>query len=140
MVPSIAGTNPQKEVVIEKCWKRAIFAIGACVSYLLVGPVLIVYNNKILNDLNFRYPIVLSSVGVISCAIVTHFLVDMGYCEVREDILKEFSGRKYWTHLAPVGACYCFSLGLGNASYLYLGVGFIQMLKVLFFIVGSMRG
>lgn len=119
----------------EECWKRMLIAVLACVTYLLVGPTLIVFNNIIMHQYGFSYPIILSSVGVISCAMVTHLLVKMGYCQVREEIMKEFSGKKYWTHLAPVGACYCFALGLGNASYIFLGVGLIQMLKVLFSLI-----
>ena len=38
--------------------------------------------------------------------------------------------RLYVTAILPIGMCFSMSLILSNVTYLYLSMGFIQMLKV----------
>lgn len=50
----------------------------------------------------------------------------------------------YISAIVPIGACYSVTLWLGNATYLYLSVSFIQMLKALMpvavFTMGCLMG
>lgn len=42
----------------------------------------------------------------------------------------EMTPRLYVTAILPIGMCFSMSLILSNVTYLYLSMGFIQMLKV----------
>jgi hypothetical protein len=42
----------------------------------------------------------------------------------------KMTGRVYLRAIVPIGATFSLSLMLGNLTYLYLSVSFIQMLKV----------
>ena len=54
-------------------------------------------------------------------------MVNAGY--VKLDKSRDISPRWYCTHILPIGAFAAISLALGNYTYLYLSVSFIQMLK-----------
>jgi hypothetical protein len=43
----------------------------------------------------------------------------------------DMSTETYVRAIVPIGACYAFTLWVGNAAYMYLSVSFIQMLKAL---------
>ena len=97
--------------------------------YLFCGPALILTNNKILRAHKFPYPMAISALGLVSTWAVSATLVG-GRCETleqREHITRQFFVR----NLLPVGATLATTYACGNAVYLYLPVGFIQMLKVL---------
>jgi hypothetical protein len=85
-------------------------------------------NKILLSEKGFPYPIVLSSLGVVSSAFLAHFLVDIvGVLTVSQSSCE--SVRPYWRTAFPVGAFYAAALAVGDATYLYIGVGLIQMLK-----------
>ena len=110
-----------------KCM-RAARAAAACTLYLLVGPALILVNKQILSGLNFAYPMALSGLGLLfsstTCTLLVHAC---GAVKLQQR--EVVTGSFYLWNLVPVGACMASTLAFGNAVYLYLPVGFIQMLK-----------
>jgi hypothetical protein len=109
---------------------RAFRAITLCSLYMVCGPALILLNQSIMKDHGFPYPLALSAVGLVSSAAVARFIVTMGWGEIREGSRRAVEGPAFWSKLAPVGASYACALGFGNSAYLYLDVGFVQMMKV----------
>lgn len=95
--------------------------------YLFCGPALILTNNKILRQYHFPYPMMLSGLGLIATSMVCFVLVCTGCVKLEhsELITRQF----FLRNLMPVGASLAMTFACGNAVYLYLPVGFIQMLK-----------
>lgn len=109
---------------------NSLRALFLCALYMISGPSLIVVNKQLMSDGNFPYPMCLSSLGVLSSALVARAVVGFGWGEIRATNASALSGRAaYLRRVVPVGLFYALTLGLGNACYLYLDVGFIQMLK-----------
>jgi hypothetical protein len=94
------------------------------------GPTLIVLNKNIMQTHGFPFPMALSALGLMGSTAVAFFTVAMGWGEVRKKNRDAVSGLQFWRKLVPIGAMYAITLGCGNASYLYLDVGFVQMFKV----------
>lgn len=77
---------------------------------------------------DFPYPLSLSALGVLTSAIFSRGAVAIGLAAVRPESVQ--FGDFGWAGVAlPVGACKAATLAAGNAVYLHLGLGFIQMLK-----------
>eukprot|EP00966_Prymnesium_polylepis_P082013 1900067-Prymnesium_polylepis.1 len=49
--------------------------ILACIAYALVGPALVMCNNHILKQLHFPYPLILSSIGLVTTAVVCSIIL-----------------------------------------------------------------
>jgi len=109
---------------------RAIRALTLCSLYMVCGPALIVINKSIMTKHGFPYPLALSALGLVSSAAVARFVVTMGWGEIRDSSRQAVEGSAFWSKLAPVGASYACALGFGNSAYLFLDVGFVQMMKV----------
>jgi hypothetical protein len=105
-------------------------ALTMCALYMVCGPMLIVINQNIMKEHGFPYPMALSALGLVSSSAVARVAVTMGWAEIRDSAREAVKGPEFWSKLAPVGASYAFTLGCGNAAYLYLDVGFLQMMKV----------
>jgi len=103
-----------------------------CFMYMVTGPMLIIQNNAIMKEHGFPYPLALSAIGLVSSAAVAHLVVAMGWGEINDLNRDAVAGKMFWEKLAPVGFMYALSLGFGNAAYIFLNVGFIQMMKVSF--------
>jgi len=101
--------------------------VGACVLYLAIGPSLILINRTILKERKFNYPMALSGLGLIFSSLVSSLLV--GCSCVRLEHRKMITPSFFLRNLVPIGASMAATLAAGNAVYLYLPVGFIQMLK-----------
>jgi hypothetical protein len=46
--------------------------IAVCSLYMAVGPALVLLNKHLLSDVGFRYPILLSSLGLCFAAVTAH--------------------------------------------------------------------
>jgi len=99
--------------------------------YMFVGPSLVLLNKHIMQDCHFDYPLTLVALGFISSAIVARVLAWCKPSLVRPEALAVLAGRGWFRIALPIGACSALSVAPGNAAYLYLGLGFIQMLKAL---------
>lgn len=99
-----------------------------CITvYMLIGPTLIIVNRLILKERGFNYPMALSGLGLLSSSVISSALV--GFSCVRLENRHLMTREFYLKNLVPIGAAMATTLAAGNAVYLYLPVGFIQMLK-----------
>lgn len=103
--------------------------LGTCLMFMIVGPALMMLNKDIMQSLGFHYPMSLSLMGLMSSAVGARLVVWLGFATVRSESLEVVSGSKWYGTALPVGACRALTLATGNAVYLHLGLGFIQMLK-----------
>lgn len=103
-------------------------AVAACSLYMVIGPSLILTNNYILNDLEFRFPMAVASLGLMTTSIFVHVLVSglkLAKIEHEQMVDRNF----YLFNIVPVGIALASTLACGNAVYMHLNVAFIQMLK-----------
>jgi len=112
---------------IVTAWR--VIPILACVMYLIVGPAAMVVNNDIMNSLHFPYPLTISALGVGSSALVARIAALLGLAQIRDQTAKFLCSSQWCRCILPLGASYAVTLATGNAVYLVLGIGFIQMLK-----------
>lgn len=77
----------------------------------------------------FAFPLTLSAVGTVTSTVFSRAVVWAGLAQVRPESMEVVAGTKWCSTALPVGACKAITLATGNAVYLHLGVGFIQMLK-----------
>jgi drug/metabolite transporter (DMT)-like permease len=105
----------------------SVTGIIVCTIFMFVGPSLIMVNQYILKYLHFPYPILLSALGVVASGLTARILVQMGYFKLQR--AEAVEGVLWYKRVLPVGFCSAATLAFGNLVYLYLDVGFIQMLK-----------
>jgi drug/metabolite transporter (DMT)-like permease len=121
---------------------ESIKGITALIAYTFMGPTIILINQFIMKSLLFPYPIFLSALGVLAAGLIAKALVIM---QVEKEPKSEgIEGWLWYTRVLPVGLSFAATLSLGNMVYLYLDIGFIQMLKsfapVLILVVGYLSG
>jgi hypothetical protein len=97
--------------------------------FMVVGPTLMIVNKHIMQGIGFRYPLSLSLLGLLTCTITSRVAVKLGFATVRPESLEHVSGNAWYRTALPIGFCKAMTLATGNAVYLHLGLGFIQMLK-----------
>ncbi|CAK0867473.1 unnamed protein product, partial [Prorocentrum cordatum] len=108
---------------------HAARVLSTVALFMMVGPALITLNKHIMQELHFPYPLTLSGLGVLTSAVVSRVCVALGLATARPESLAVVSGDKWLRTAMPIGASKACTLASGNAAYLYLGLGFIQMLK-----------
>lgn len=126
--PSFQAKSTSKSVKKRSFYMSSVVkATLCCVLYMLVGPLLILNNKFVLDDLMFPYPVFLSSLGVISTALFSRTVVMLGFVplEHKSTVNTQF----YLKNIFPVGFSLALTLSFGNTVYLYLSVSSIQMLK-----------
>jgi len=98
---------------------------------MATGPALIIVNRTIMKDIGFQYPILLSALGQGLTGLFSRILIDvLGVVTIDAQTRELASDWKFvFSAFAPVGACQALALACGNAVYMYLNMGFIQMLK-----------
>lgn len=106
---------------------HALKVLVYCALYLMIGPTLILVNNHVLRKLHFNYPMALSGLGLLFSSAVSLILVTSGAVQLEH--AQEVTRGFYLRNLVPVGLMSATTLAAGNAVYLHLPVGFIQMLK-----------
>ena len=97
----------------------------ACGFYLAIGPSLILINRTILKERGFNYPMMLSGLGLLFSTAVSSTLVCCSCLKLEHRELVTLSF--FMRNLVPVGAAMAATLAAGNAVYLFLPVGFIQV-------------
>ena len=130
LVASSDGAQAEAETrAADESGKRwsCLAAVFYCGLYLFIGPTLIVVNRRILKELHFSYPMTLSGLGLLFTSVVCMSVVGLGWVKLehRERVTLPFA----CYNLMPVGAAMACTLSFGNAVYLHLPVGYIQMLK-----------
>jgi len=109
--------------------KTVLAPIVACAAFMVVGPSLMLLNKHIMEDHAFPYPLSLSGLGLVASGILARLLVGTGCVRPRPETLAAVEGENYWRVVFPIGGARAITLATGNAVYLFLSLGFIQMLK-----------
>jgi len=89
------------------------------------GPCLIMLNKKLLKEKHFKFPMILSGIGLFSSTVVTQLLRMSGWLILEQPVTR----RLYIKCIFPIGLFMALTLNFGNRLYLYLSVSLIQMLK-----------
>lgn len=104
-----------------------LYTVALVSFFMAVGPALMVLNKEILDVVPFRYPILVSCMGLVASGLFTHLLKALGYLQLEYAATVDF---RFWcTRCLPVGICHAATLALGNAQYLLMGMAAIQFLK-----------
>ena len=96
-------------------------------AYMFIGPGLILLNKYILSSLDFPYPMFLSGLGVLVSGLAAQLVVRLGFVSLQRK--EQVEGVLWYKRVLPVGLAHAGTLAFGNIVYLFLNVGFIQMLK-----------
>ncbi|OAA67259.1 DUF250 domain protein membrane protein [Niveomyces insectorum RCEF 264] len=108
--------------------KSSIPAAAYVIAWISLSSSVILFNKWILDTLNFRYPVILTTYHLIFATIMTQFLARYtSLIDGRKNV--KMTGRVYLRAIVPIGVFFSLSLICGNLTYLYLSVAFIQMLK-----------
>lgn len=94
--------------------------------WIATSACVIVYNKYILDSLAFPFPTTLALLHMALSAVLAHAAVGLGMVEK-----PEMPWSTYWNAVLPIGVLYSIILSLSNATYIFLSVSFIQMLKAL---------
>ncbi|KAJ0427023.1 triose-phosphate transporter family-domain-containing protein [Aspergillus carlsbadensis] len=88
----------------------------------------ILFNKWILEYTPFKYPILLTTWHLLFATLATQLLAHTTpLLSARKSL--PMNARIYMARIAPIGLLYSASLVCSNVAYVYLNVGFIQMLK-----------
>ncbi|KAK8854919.1 hypothetical protein IAR55_003658 [Kwoniella newhampshirensis] len=117
--PRASGNQPKKivipAIVIIPIWMACSISV-------------ILYNNYVLNTLNFPFPVFLTTWHLLFSACATRVLQrTTTLVDGAKDI--EMTRDRWVRSILPIGALFSGSLILSNYAYLSLSVSFIQMLK-----------
>ncbi|KAL4806183.1 triose-phosphate transporter family-domain-containing protein [Aspergillus unguis] len=86
----------------------------------------ILFNKWILESTPFHYPILLTTWHLIFATLATQLLARTSFISTSA---VSMTPSLYISRIAPIGVLYSASLVCSNTSYMFLNVGFIQMLK-----------
>jgi len=118
------ASQPKMVVRHENTLSKA-YTVFVCLLFTIVGPVLILTNKYLMSRGNFPYPILLTCCGQISSMIITFILVRI--CKVVP--LTPMPWSFYVRNVTTVSFAAGGAMALGNSTYLYLTVAFIEILK-----------
>jgi drug/metabolite transporter (DMT)-like permease len=116
----------------RECLERVqhnAWALAVCTLFLVVGPSLMLVNKNVMDKqgVDFPYPFLVSSMGLVFTSFVTHALHLAGMLELPHAHL--VTQGFFLRAVLPVGACHAATLAFGNAQYLFMGMALIQFLK-----------
>ncbi|KAB5585826.1 triose-phosphate transporter family-domain-containing protein [Coniochaeta sp. 2T2.1] len=124
--PILPTVNPEVEKVQPP--KAAIPSFVYVIVWISLSSSVILFNKWILDTLNFRYPVILTTYHLSFATIMTQILARYTTLLDGRKTVK-MTGRVYLRAIVPIGFFFSLSLICGNLTYLYLSVAFIQMLK-----------
>jgi len=110
-------------------WGRCCLTVVACLSYLAVSSVLIVLNRNIMRKNDFPHPMFLSCMGLVGTGLLSAVSVHSGLTPLQPQHQEVLSGPVWFSRIVPVAVCKAATLAFSNGAYLFLNVGFIQMMK-----------
>lgn len=121
-------------------FRQTLVAYGLCAIWIGLSSGVILFNKWILAYMPFPYPVALTLMHQVFCALAAVIMVK-GMKMTEPPAL---TVETYFRTIVPIGGTFAGTLWLGNAAYMYLSVSFIQMLKasmpVAVFLVGSTMG
>ncbi|KAL4778056.1 triose-phosphate transporter family-domain-containing protein [Aspergillus varians] len=108
--------------------KRPWSIVLCTLNWILWSNLTILFNKWILESTSFRYPILLTTWHLLFATLATQLLArTTTLLGTRASI--SMTPKLYMAKIAPIGILYSGSLVCSNTAYMYLNVGFIQMLK-----------
>jgi drug/metabolite transporter (DMT)-like permease len=125
--PVLPTVNPQAEKS-QSSLSIGIHPAFYVVVWICCSSSVILFNKWLLDTLNFRYPVILTTWHQLFATIMTQILArTTNHLDSRHNV--KMTGRVYLRAVVPIGIFFSLSLICGNLTYLYLSVAFIQMLK-----------
>lgn len=97
-------------------------------AWIFFSNMTIIFNKWLLDNANFRYPIILTTWHLVFATVATQILARTTKLLDSRHALP-ISRRFFLRTILPIGIFYSGSLVFSNVVYLYLSVAFIQMLK-----------
>ncbi|TRX97352.1 hypothetical protein FHL15_001630 [Xylaria flabelliformis] len=98
------------------------------VTWISLSSSVILFNKWILDSLDFRYPVILTTYHLSFATVATQLMARYtSLLDGRKSV--KMTGRVYLRAIVPIGVFFSLSLICGNLTYLYLSVAFIQMIK-----------
>lgn len=124
--PTLPTINP--DAVKPEPPKSTVHPALYVALWISLSSSVILFNKWILDTLEFRYPVILTTYHMTFATIATQLLARYTtWLDGRKTV--KMTGRVYLRAIVPIGLFFSLSLILGNLTYLYLSVAFIQMLK-----------
>ncbi|PHH60808.1 hypothetical protein CDD81_1159 [Ophiocordyceps australis] len=124
--PTLPTVNPQADK--PQASKASIHPALYVLTWIGFSSSVILFNKWLLDTLNFRYPVILTTYHLTFATIVTQIMARWTTLLDGRKTVK-MTGRVYLRAVVPIGIFFSLSLICGNLTYLYLSVAFIQMLK-----------
>ncbi|PNY24643.1 sugar phosphate/phosphate translocator [Tolypocladium capitatum] len=124
--PVLPTVNPQVEKAQPA--KAALHPVFYVVTWIGFSSSVILFNKWLLDTMNFRYPVILTTYHLTFATVVTQVMARWTTLLDGRKTVK-MTGRVYLRAVVPIGIFFSLSLICGNLTYLYLSVAFIQMLK-----------
>ncbi|KAK0389762.1 hypothetical protein NLU13_3335 [Sarocladium strictum] len=108
--------------------KRGLPPAVYVIIWISCSSSVILFNKWLLDTLNFRFPVILTTYHLTFATVVTQFMARFTtLLDGRKKV--KMTSRVYMRAVVPIGIFFSLSLICGNVTYLYLSVAFIQMLK-----------
>lgn len=104
-----------------------IKTVIALIAFFFSGPCLIMTNRTILKDVGFPFPLTLSLFTLCFSSAFALLIVNIFNLELRHSGIVDM--KFYMRTIMPIGALTGATIVMGMASYLFLTVSFVQMLK-----------
>ncbi|KAI0013326.1 TPT-domain-containing protein [Xylariaceae sp. FL0662B] len=124
--PILPTTNPETEK--SQPPKAAVHPAFYIVVWISLSSSVILFNKWILDTLEFRYPVILTTYHLTFATVATQLMARYtSLLDGRKSV--KMTGRVYLRAIVPIGLFFSLSLICGNLTYLYLSVAFIQMIK-----------
>ncbi|KAH8899575.1 triose-phosphate transporter [Thozetella sp. PMI_491] len=124
--PVLPTVNPDAEKTQPP--KPSLHPAFYVIVWISLSSSVILFNKWILDTMNFRYPVILTTYHLTFATIMTQILARYTTLLDGRKTVK-MTGRVYLRAIVPIGFFFSLSLICGNLTYLYLSVAFIQMLK-----------
>jgi hypothetical protein len=113
-----------------------------CMVWMLMSSCVVFYNKWLFESGGFPYPLALTAMHMTCCFIlfgaIRQFAPDAIRLNIMPDATVDIPWSVYVRQCLGIGALYACTLGLGNVSYLYASVAFIQMMKPINIIFASL--
>ena len=108
------------------CSTQVMFA---CTIFMTIGPFLVLINKYIISGINFRFPILVTSLGIFSSAIIVHILAIFKCIHIRNEVKQLVTFKFLLNKIAPTAMLQSLTFYFGNKAYIYVSVSLLQMLK-----------
>ncbi|KAI1632630.1 TPT-domain-containing protein [Biscogniauxia mediterranea] len=121
---------PTTSVDVDKAQppKTVIHPSLYVIVWISLSSSVILFNKWILDTLEFRYPVILTTYHLTFATVATQLMARYTtLLDGRKSV--KMTGRVYLRAIVPIGIFFSLSLICGNLTYLYLSVAFIQMIK-----------